>query len=349
MRALQGFRFGVLAAVLSLSFGVSEVHAQQAEANVLFDEGRNLMAQRRFDEAVTKLKQSNQLDPAVGTLLNLGECYVALGRTTSAWTAYREAASLAASTKQRERERFATQKATELESQLSRLTIVVPPPVRAPGLTVLRDGILVPEGLWSEAFPVDPGMHEVEARLSDKRVWNKQVQVAANADKVTVEIPKLEAVANDSAGAAPAPAPSTPEQQPAPVSQPSPSPQTQTQAEPSILPTLGWVSVGVGAVGLATGVGLFLSGRATIDDANCPNEVCVRGLGDKAEHDSGRTREKLGVGIGVVGAALAATGVVLLVVAPKRESHSQAARGLNLQARLTGSPNSSKFELVGRW
>ena len=62
------------------------------DAEVLFDQGRKLMGQQRYEEAAHKLEQSESLDPGVGTLLNLADCYVHLGRTASAWATYRSAA-----------------------------------------------------------------------------------------------------------------------------------------------------------------------------------------------------------------------------------------------------------------
>src|SRR5690242_14086811 len=114
-----------MAPLLAALLCTAPAFAQKAEANVLFDEGRALMTKKDYAGAISKLEQSQQLDPAVGTLLNLGECYLALGRTASAWSAYRDAASLAATTKQADRERYASKKAQELEARLSRLEVGV--------------------------------------------------------------------------------------------------------------------------------------------------------------------------------------------------------------------------------
>jgi hypothetical protein len=100
-----------------------------------------------------------------------------------------------------------------------------------------------------------------------------------------------------------------------------------------VLPTLGWVGVAAGAVSLGAGVFLFADGRSKISDANCPDQICVRGVGDKSLHDSGRTREKLGVGFGVAGLALAGAGVSLLLLAPP----TRPSTSLRLQLRLAAS------------
>ena len=72
-----------------------------AAAEALYEAGKQLLVSGACESAIERLEASQALDPAVGTLLNLAECYVALGRMTSAWSTYRDAASLAVSTKQR--------------------------------------------------------------------------------------------------------------------------------------------------------------------------------------------------------------------------------------------------------
>jgi hypothetical protein len=108
--------------------------------------------------------------------------------------------------------------------------------------------------------------------------------------------------------------------------------------QPSVLPTWGWVSVAAGAVALGTGVYFFADGRSKISEAHCPDQICVRGIGDKSLHDSGRSHEKLGLGFGIAGVALGGLGVSLLLLAPPARAASShpvelrlAASGLDLR------------------
>jgi hypothetical protein len=328
--------------------------AQQAEANLLFDEGRAAMAKRDHAQAITKLEQSQRLDAAVGTLLNLGECYAALGRSASAWVTYREAASLASSMKQRDRERFASRKAQELEPRLSHLELVVAPEARPPGLVITRGAISIPEGLWGSSIPVDPGVQHLEAKAPGRATWTLDVNVGESADKVRVEVPVLELAAS--------PSPSPPPAPPASPSAPLAPPVTASPAFPttlpaidhsaderprSSLPTIGWVSVTAGGVAALTGVLVFVNGRSQIDDANCPNEVCVRGVGDKSLHDDGRRSEKLGVGLGIIGVAAAAVGVVLVASGSSGDAHASRSPGRHFSLQLAAAPTS--VGLRGAW
>lgn len=316
---------GTLLALLALPAGAA---AQSTEATLLFDEGRRAMAAKDYGQAITKLQQSQKLDPAVGTLLNLAECFATLGRSASAWGMYRDAAALAANTKQLERERFATRRARELEPTLSHLEIGIKPEARVPGLVISRNGVPVPEGLWGAAIPVDPGAQHVEASAPERVTWKFDVDVAENSASAHVDVPVLAlqggAPAANAAGPAPPPsiAPTPPPSAsnvPAPRTLPATIDVPPASHTTSVLPVVGWVAVAAGGVSLGAGMLVFADGRAKISDAHCPNQVCVRGIGDKSLHDAGRAHEKLGVGLGVAGAVVAVAGVVLLLWPEDRE------------------------------
>jgi hypothetical protein len=325
--------------------------AQRAEANLLFDEGRALMAKREYAQAASKLEQSQQLDPAVGTLLNLAECYVALARTTSAWTTYRDAASLAASTKQPDRERFASKKAQELEGQLSRLEIAVRPEARIAGLAITRDGVPLPEGLWGVSIPVDPGMHHLEAKAPGKVPWSVDAPVGEGGAKVRIEVPLLAASAEPSATSAsaaatlaPAPAQTPTVGTAVPVLPPSDAP--PDRRAPSPLPLVGWVTMGAGAVVGGAGVAFYALAKFKIGDANCPDNVCVRGTGNKSMHDEGRSFERLGGGLMIVGAAAVATGVIVLLSAPSEPTEQ---RGHWATSRWQLGATATGLDVRGTW
>src|SRR5687768_11961206 len=100
----------------------SEIAAAQA----LFDDARRLINEGRFPEACPKLEESQRLDPAWGTLINLADCYEKTGRTATAWTQYMEVAAGAEQSGQADRARVASERARQLESRLSKLSVVVP-------------------------------------------------------------------------------------------------------------------------------------------------------------------------------------------------------------------------------
>src|SRR5262249_2488476 len=99
-------------------------------AQSLFDEGRKLMNEKRYTEACPKLAESQRLDPALGTLLNLGGCHERSGRTATEGPEFRDGPSLAKRENRPARERSAREHIEALEPRLSRLTIT-----RAAGAT----------------------------------------------------------------------------------------------------------------------------------------------------------------------------------------------------------------------
>ena len=63
-----------------------------AAADALFQKGREAADKGDFATAAAKFAESQRLDPAPGTLLNLADCEEHLGQTASAWEHYKRAA-----------------------------------------------------------------------------------------------------------------------------------------------------------------------------------------------------------------------------------------------------------------
>jgi serine/threonine-protein kinase len=290
--------------------------AQEAEANVLFDQGRALMGEKRFAEAAQKFEHSHSLDPAVGTLLNLAECYVALGRTASAWSAFRDAGGLAAANKQGERERYAAKRAKELEPDLSMLVLVVPEEARVEGLIVTRDANLIPEALWGSPIPVDPGEIRLDATAPGREPWKAERKVGAKRDRVEVVVPVLALTPAEPAPepvAPPPPAPPPAAASPAPAG-PAPVAVTEpVKTEDSSSRTAAYIVGGAGLVLVGAGVYFFVDSRNKFDEANCPDNRCVYGVGDKSLHDEGRTLETVSYVTGAAGLAAVGAATYLFV------------------------------------
>src|SRR5262245_25337463 len=116
--------------------------ADQAAAEALFDEARRLVSEGKQAEAWPKFAESHRLDPGVGILLYLGDCYEAIGKTASAWAAFREAEAGARAARHAEREAAARERAAALEARLASLGVAVPEPRRVAVDEVSRDGEL---------------------------------------------------------------------------------------------------------------------------------------------------------------------------------------------------------------
>jgi hypothetical protein len=167
------------------------IDGREGRALAVFQNGRELMAQKRYEEACHQFEESEKLDAGVGTLLNLGYCYEKLGKTASAWATYREAAALAQGKGRLEWESAARERASRLENSLLRVVIQVQGQTAEDTLSVLVDGTPLPRSVWGEPAPLYPGQHEVRANAAHRRPVTVTFEV--NAEHVpTVVVPVLD-------------------------------------------------------------------------------------------------------------------------------------------------------------
>src|SRR6187399_440459 len=191
--ALVGGLLGLLVA-LSPGHAAAEASASdKASAEALFDAALRAMKEGRYAEACPKLENSQRIDPGVGTLLYLGECYEKLGRTASAWATFREAASEAEASGQTKRAKAARDRIAKLEPQLAYLTIEVAEATRGlSGLKIRRDGADTGLGIIGASVPADPGPSKVEVSAPDHESFTVTIRVQPGAHQ-TVLIPSLAA------------------------------------------------------------------------------------------------------------------------------------------------------------
>jgi hypothetical protein len=148
-----------LVAMALVLTGVRVAAAQPAaQADALFEEGKRLRAAGRVSEACVKFAESQHVAPGVGVTLYLADCYERLGRTASAWSAFRLAERLAHE-RGDVRADVARSRASAIEPALSRLTIEAH--ALPSGSEVRLDGQPVRDESLNTALPVDPGDHVV--------------------------------------------------------------------------------------------------------------------------------------------------------------------------------------------
>ncbi|HEY4106763.1 MAG TPA: hypothetical protein VGM44_22840, partial [Polyangiaceae bacterium] len=252
--------------------------AQKAAAEALFDDAVKAMKNNRYADACPKLEESQRIDPGIGTLLYLGECYEKTGRSASAWAIFREAASSAQAKGETERARVATDRADRLQAGLSKLTIAVAPETaHLAGLHVTRDNVPVESSLFGIAIPVDPGKYHISASADGYESYQTELEVSANADAKSTQIPALKPLAPPAlapaaaASAAPSGAPNSTSPVVTPTNPTSPA---ATDSAPNSLRTAAFVSGALGIVGL--GVGSYFGVRA-ISKNNDAETHCPRG------------------------------------------------------------------------
>lgn len=295
--------------------------SDQAAAEALFNQGRNLMAAGQYSTACPKFVESERLDPAPGTLLNLATCYEKNGQIASAWVTFKEAATAARKADQPERARMAHDKVAALEPNLPTLTIVVPPAADRPDLQIRRDGEIVGRPEWGTPIPVDPGTHSVEATGPGLKTWQSSAAIGGPSVKASVEVPVLE----PAPPAEPAPGEPKPSQFISPV---PPAPNTEgvggvkASAPPgSTQRAIAWVAGGLGLAGIAAG-GIF--GGIALSDKTTAGSHCVgSGVCDQNGFNSLRNARQAAAASDIAfaaGGALLVTGLVLYVTAPRPRS-----------------------------
>jgi len=335
-RPLRG---AALLLVAAACFGApAPAHAQdKAAAEALFQDGKKLLAEGKFDQACPKLAASQRADPSPGTLLNLGKCHEGQGKTASAWAEYKEAATMARTMGRAEQATAAEERATAIEPKLSKLKID-PPPGEIAGLVVKRGAATIDTSTLGVALPVDPGEQVVEASAPGFKTWTGKVTVGANADSQSIAIPALEK-GPDTAGAGAAGAGSNAAMD---TTVPDNSDSSKTRR------TAGFVLAGVGvaAIGVGAVFGIMASGQASDaeDDPNlCPNKQCTKAGRDEIDGaDTKALISTIGFGVGI---AAAAAGVVLIATSG---SSKPAAGSLSKDRRLAGAASRSATQRSAR-
>jgi len=293
---------------VGVTAAAGHAHAQTNEggaaaAESLFQEARKLMDAKRFAEACPKLAASQRIAPAVGTLLNLADCYERAGQLASAWARFHEAIALAQRLGRTDREKTAKERADKLEPRLIKLTIVS----QEPGVEVKLDGNVLDSAVLGTAVPVDPGKHAIEASAKGKKAFTTTVDVSDRARSPSVEIPPLDADADAKSGGSSGSSGSGGD----------PRPKDETSSTGSTQRIAGIVVMGVGVVGVGIGTifGLRTGSKWSEAKTHCTGIDCDRtGVTLAAEATNSGTVSTISF---IAGAALLAGGAAIFFTAPK--------------------------------
>lgn len=342
-RSLRAARLcaGLVAVLLSLgpqwSATAQQNPAAKAAAEALFDQGLQLMREGQYPEACKQLESSQSLDPAIGTMLYLAECYEKQGRIASAWALFREASSAARQAGQQERAEIGKSRADALEPQLSMLLIEVPEAHVVPSMTVSRNGIALPKASWGVAIPLDPGTHEIKVEAPGYEPWAQSLVIDRGTAQTSVSVPALLATptAQEEAPAAEAQLELQATATPPAASGPAKAedrPHEAKEASAADGDTQRVLGLVVGAAGLITiGVGGYFGYRALekgndvadqcegADPCFVPNQA-TRNAVEQAE-DRGATFADASTWLCGAGLAAVAGGALLYLLAPEESEH----------------------------
>jgi hypothetical protein len=308
-----------------------------ALAEQLYELGRQLMAEGRVSEACPRFAESQRLDPATGTLLNLATCHEGEGKLATAWAEFKTAQTASHRDAREDREQYAREHLAALEPRLSYITVTVPEASREPDLEVKLDGNVIGPASWGVAVPVDPGAHDVAAHAAGRVPFAARVTVTtlARHHAVTVTLAPV-----------PVTAPAEPKLPLVAV-----APPLGVDSSPPTEPTriAGIVVGGVSLVALGAGVGFAVRAKQKWDarnaDGRCAaDDTCSpEGLAYGSQAQTAATLADVSFVIGAIGAVTAS--YLLWIRRPPDRSTATS------QLRLAPSPSASGggLTLTGAW
>jgi hypothetical protein len=288
--------------------------ATRGAARTLGNDGVKAYQANDYTTALEKFDKAYKLVKAPSVGLWSARALVRLGRLVEASERYLEVTRLTVSGGDEAVQRQAQADArTELDALGPRIpSIVIVIEGAAPSeVTVNVQGADVAPELVGERRPANPGHVVVIGRRGEE-------EVRAEASLAEGEQKTLRLAFKPIREGAGTPAAAT--QQPAP-------PASEYKGKPgSTQRLLGWISVGVGGAGLAVG-GVFgsmaMSTQSELDESGeCVDEKCAPSQQDAVDK-LGTQRTISSVGF-IAGGVLAATGIVLVVTAPKGDTRPQA-------------------------
>ncbi len=273
--------------------------APPSPGETLFREGRTAMQERDYERACTKFAESQKVEPAPGTALNLGECEEQRGHLIAAHDAFSVAASSFTSP---EKQKYAASRADAVDRRTPRITVRTSAP--APGLVVRIGTATIAIDTETKHDPGDIVIH-AEAPGRKPKDLPATLRESKNLD---IDIGVLESIKEGPA--APPPATTT-------VTMTSPDKPPKMS-----LRTVGVVMAGVGAASMIVGgvTGVMALGRASTVEDHCDADLACDQEGVDAA-SSGHTLSLVSTITLALGGALVAGGAVLYFLNPKAPAH----------------------------
>jgi len=326
----------VIAILVIASSGAALAQPAGAQAEVLFREGRELLSAGKTAEACAAFQESQKLEPAVTTLINLAGCREKLGQIATAWGLFLDAVRqtrAAHDAPTRRLHDLAQARARKLEPRISKLTINVPLASQFDGLEISRDAERIDPGLWNRALPIDGGAYRITARAAGANEWSTQVAIAPETDVKTVQIPDLRNLPRDLE--TPAATPRLPglAVQPPPPREPPP-PAVTAAASPRRAGLVVPLVVGSAAVALfGGGLAFELWAESNYDAAKSENTVQTR---RDSQYQSANTKRYVAEALAATGLAAGGAAIWLYLGGGDREGRAASRAGVRVAPTASG-------------
>lgn len=285
-------------------------HAQPAsEATKLFEQGRELVEQKRFAEACALFERSYALDAQPGTALNLADCAERDGKLREAWRLYDTAAREWENASKLVQAKFARDRAAAVEPRLAIVVVRIADPARR-GMVVRIGGREVPAAA-EVVERLDAGPIAIEVTAPGAQPFTTTTNGLVGRHTI-VDVPALQNAASAVVGDGPA-------------DDGSPLHTRRKRSRIYLAAGIG----GAGAVTLVVSGVIGLGAASTYNAAFEPEGSCVSDAGrvvcgQEADADAVRragSRADVATLVGVAGGAMLVAGVVLFLTAPTETIH----------------------------
>ena len=170
--------------------------ATRAAADALFAEGIKLRDAGQHEQACDRFQRSQKLDPARGTLYNIGLCLERQEKLASSLAAFQLLLDQAETAGDRERIVAARKHLSAIGPRVPTLSISLEEGAAMAGLEILHNGVVVQKSLFGFAAPVDPGLHTIVAQAPEHKSWEVEIEIAERAVE-SIEIPALTPMASE--------------------------------------------------------------------------------------------------------------------------------------------------------
>lgn len=273
---------------LALCFWSTQASAQgSAAAEALFRSAQKAAEQGDWVTACDRFEESNRLDPAPGTVLNIARCRERLEQWASAWENYRKAGELLPAGDRRGR--YAQSKAEELASRVPRLTLLPPEvPDEVSDYTVLVEETEYAQASLGLPLPFDPGTLRILVQAPGRETFEVVVTLEEGAEvEQRLELGAI--VTSDGP----------------PVALEDAAPSQRTKSPHSAMPAIVAYTVGGLGAAAAAGGGIWAAVELPKVADNCNDGRCNQvGADASARGRSAMVVTGIGAGVAVVGATV---------------------------------------------
>jgi tetratricopeptide (TPR) repeat protein len=301
--------FCILFAALVATTQSLDARAQTGAAEALFQSGREAMERENFQVAREKFEESNRLEPAVGTLLNLALCEERLGRRLAAWHHLRRV--IEALPPNDDRLPIAQEHYEEIDLRLARVTLLAAPTLK-PDAAIRFGATLLTRSSFGIPIPIEAGPSRlaVDAPGRQPRVYLLTLREGARETLLVEPGPAIGRIPRELRA--------------------GPSAQ-----EGNPYSTTGWIALGVGSALVVAGAGAGMAAvQAKNDmDRECDAQLLCSGRGIEAADrgESFAVVSTLAFGAGALGLAAG----TWLLLSGRRSDRPASATQVSL---LLGSP-----------